>query len=77
MTKTIVTTKWQRDIISQALIKECETYINRGLNNLSKKEKGKYNATFTLLLQIDSDKEFLNIYKDWDYIEVEEYKPKK
>ena len=71
MTKTIVTTKWQRDIISQALIKECEAYINRGLNNLSKKEKGKYNTTLTILLQIDSDKEFLNIYRDWDYIEVE------
>lgn len=70
MIKTIVTTKWQRDIISQALIKECEAYINRGLSNLSKKEKGKYNTTLTILLQIDSDKEFLNIYKDWDYIEV-------
>lgn len=56
----------ERDVLKQALIKECLYYINYGLNGFNKSDLHDYNAALYLLKGLDFvDKKYEYRYKDW------------
>jgi hypothetical protein len=57
----------ERQAIITGLVKECNNYVEYGVNGLNDKGKGKYNIALSLLKEADVNKEYEYIYKNWAY----------
>ena len=57
----------ERQAIIIGLVKECNNYVEYGVNGLTEEGKKGYNIALSLLKEADVNKEYEYIYKNWVY----------